>query len=228
MPAPISVIIPTLDSASSIEATLASLVAGVHAGLVREVIFADGGSRDDIHTLAEVSGARLIETARAGRGGQLKAGARIAKGDWYLFLHSDTELGGAWPMAVKAHLHNPDAAGYFRLRFDQTGPFPAMVASWANLRSRFFCMPYGDQGLLIHRDLYEAVGGYPDQPLMEDVAICRRLGRRLTRLSAVAVTSADRYARDGWLRRGTRNIATLVLYLFGRDPERLSVFYRGD
>ncbi len=228
MPAPLSVIIPTLDSASSIETTLASLVAGVHAGLVREVIFADGGSRDDIRTLAEVSGARLIETARAGRGGQLKAGARVAKGDWYLFLHSDTELGRDWPIAVKAHLHNPDLAGYFRLRFDETGLFPAMVAAWANLRSRVFCMPYGDQGLLIHRDLYEAVGGYPDQPLMEDVAICRRLGRRLTRLSAMAVTSADRYVRAGWLRRGTRNIATLVLYLFGRDPERLREFYRGD
>ena len=228
MPAPISVIIPTLNSTSSMETTLASLVEGVRAGLVREVIFADGGSQDDIHALADVSGARLIQIACAGRGPQLMAGAGIAKGDWYLFLHADTELGGDWPLAVKAHLRNPDEAGYFKLRFDERGPFPVMVAAWANLRSRVFRMPYGDQGLLIHRELYEAIGGYPDQPLMEDVAICRRIGRRLTRLSAEAVTSADRYVRDGWLRRGTRNLATLVLYLFGRDPERLRKFYLGN
>ncbi len=225
MPAPVSVVIPTLNSTLSMETTLASLVEGVHAGLVREVIFADGGSKDDIRALAEASGARLIRTERAGRGHQLIAGASVARGDWYLFLHADTELGRDWPQAVKTHLRNPDAAGYFRLRFDETGLFPVTVAAWANLRSRIFRMPYGDQGLLIHRQLYESIGGYPDQSLMEDVVICRRIGRRLTGLSAEAVTSADRYVRDGWLRRGSRNLATLVLYLFGRDPERLRKFY---
>ena len=101
------------------------------------------------------------------------------------------------------------------------------MAGWANLRSRWFGLPYGDQGLLIHRSLYRTVGGYPEQPLMEDVAIARSLGRaRLTGLNAVARTGADRYLRDGWLRRGARNLWTLARYFLGASPEALAKAYR--
>ncbi len=227
MPAPISVIIPTLNATQELLPTLDSLLAGVHDGLVREVVFADGGSDDGIDELAEATGANVVRLEHAGRGGQLRAGADIAKGNWYLFLHADTVLSEDWVQAVRSHLKDPQSAGYFKLRFDSASPFASFVAGWANLRSRVFHLPYGDQGLLIHRDLYRSVGGFPDQPLMEDVEICRRLGRKFKRLPAVAVTSPDRYLRDGWLRRGARNILTLALYLCGWAPERLMVFYRG-
>ncbi|MEL6316509.1 MAG: glycosyl transferase family 2, partial [Pseudomonadota bacterium] len=88
--------------------------------------------------------------------------------------------------------------------------------------------PYGDQGLLISRALYDAVDGYPDQPLMEDVAIARRLGRGgIALLPLAATTSAARYRREGWLRRGLRNWTCLALYFAGVSPERIAARYRG-
>ena len=87
-------------------------------------------------------------------------------------------------------------------------------------------MPYGDQGLLIRRALYDAVGGHPDQPLMEDVVLARALRGRLVALDAVAETSAEKYRRDGWLRRGARNLVTLARHAAGADPEDLARRYR--
>jgi hypothetical protein len=88
-------------------------------------------------------------------------------------------------------------------------------------------LPYGDQGLLISRGLYTRVGGYPQIPLMEDVALARRLGRRrLAPIDACATTSAERYVAEGWLRRGGRNLTNQALYFLGVSPERLAARYR--
>ena len=101
------------------------------------------------------------------------------------------------------------------------------MAGWANLRSQVFGLPYGDQALLISRRLYGQLGGYDDIPLMEDVALARRLKRkRLVRLDAVATTSADKYRKQGWLRRGRRNLLTLLRYFLGAKPETLAASYR--
>ena len=126
-----------------------------------------------------------------------------------------------------AHMRDrPGRAGWFRLRFDRGGVAARGVAAWANLRATVLGLPYGDQGLLVSRAVYEAAGGYPEIPLMEDVALARRLGRgRLARLDAVAVTSAARYAAEGWLSRGARNLTTLALYFLGVAPERLARRY---
>ncbi len=158
--------------------------------------------------------------------GNCGAGSPARAGDWLLVLHADTVLSRGWTEAVRAHLETPEQAGWFRLAFDQQGPAAWAVAGWANLRSRLLGLPYGDQGLLVHRDLYAAVGGYPDQPLMEDVALARRLRGRLSALDAVAVTSAAKYRRQGWLRRGGRNLWTLLRYAAGTPPERLAAAYR--
>ncbi len=115
--------------------------------------------------------------------------------------------------------------GCFRLAFRARGLRPALVAGWANLRARLFGLPYGDQGLLVHRSDYEALGGYPDQPLMEDVALSLRL-KGLVEIPVQAQTSAARYERDGWLRRGARNLWTLARYALGVSPERLARAYR--
>ena len=230
MRAPVSVVIPTLDAAARLGPCVAALGEGLMAGVVRELVIADGGSSDGIAEVAEALGARLV-TAPRGRGAQLAAGARAAEGEWLLFLHADTVLAPGWAEVVRRYIAGrPAKAGYFKLRFDRGGPMARLVAGWANLRSGLFGLPFGDQGLLLSRELYDSVGGYPEIPLMEDVAMPRRLGRRrLVRLDAEAVTSAERYAARGWLRRGARNLSTQVLYFLGVAPERLvSRYERGD
>lgn len=226
MSAPVSVVIPVLDAADRIGPTLSTLTEGLMEGVIAELVLADGGSADDIAGLAEAVGADLIAAPR-GRGTQLAAGADATRAPWLLFLHADTVLSPGWARAVAAHLEQGrDCAGYFRLRFQSPAAMARVVERWANLRARLFGLPYGDQGLLIHRDLYARLGGYPALPLMEDVALARRLGRRRLRaLASDAVTSAERYERDGWLLRGWRNLSTLVLYFLGVSPERLAQRY---
>ncbi|MEM1384001.1 MAG: TIGR04283 family arsenosugar biosynthesis glycosyltransferase [Pseudomonadota bacterium] len=226
MRAPLSVVIPTLDAAARIGPCLAALAAALPSGLVREVVIADGGSTDDIAMLADGTGARLI-AAPKGRGPQLVAGADAATGPWLLFLHADTVLPTGWDRVVRHHIaEHAGQAGYFGLRFEAGEAMARVTGNWANLRSVLFALPYGDQGLLISRKLYDAVGGHQPIPLMEDVAIVRTLGRRrLRRLDGAVITAPDRYRRDGWVRRGARNIGTLALYFAGVAPERLAERY---
>jgi hypothetical protein len=225
MRAPISIIIPTLNAAGDLPATLASLTEGLQAGLIRELILSDGGSGDNTAALADRAGARLL-TGATGRGGQLARGAAAAQGDWLLFLHADTQLAPGWTQAVLDHLRDhPDKAGYFRLRFRTQGAAPRLVAGWANLRARMFGLPYGDQGLLIRQDVYTSAGGYPPIPLMEDVAFARALKGRLIQMTGTARTSAAKYESQGWLKRGSRNLITLIRFLGGASPEDLAKSY---
>lgn len=223
MRAPISIVIPTLNAQAGLPQCLAALTEGLHEGLIRELIVTDGGSGDATRTVAEAAGA-VIVTGAASRGGQLRRGVEAARGEWLLVIHADTVLAPGWTRAVHAALDR-GGAWAFRLRFDAKGPWPMLVAGWANLRTRAFGLPYGDQGLLLPMADYAAAGGYPDIPLMEDVALVRALGR-VRVLDAVAVTSAERYRRQGWLRRGARNLLMLARYLAGADPERLAQGYR--
>ncbi|WP_456386300.1 TIGR04283 family arsenosugar biosynthesis glycosyltransferase [Profundibacter sp.] len=225
MRAPLSIIIPVLNGEGELPHAIASLVEGLEAGLIRELVVSDGGSSDGSCGLAEEAGAVLVSGA-AGRGGQLARGADAAGGAWLLFLHADTVLAAGWAEVVRAHIASEQRAGYFRLRFAASGFWPWFVAGWANLRSRLFGLPYGDQGLLISRDLYDAVGGFKDMALMEDVAMARSLKRQLRGLPMEAVTSAARYQDAGWARQSARNLWRLVRYLAGADPERLRRGYQ--
>jgi len=227
MRAAVSIVIPTLNAAETLPGCLAALFEGLEAGAIRELVIADGGSGDATLAIAEAAGAVVVQGA-ASRGGQLRQGAAAAKGDWLLFLHADTVLESGWSAAVLAHVATaPERAGYFRLRFDAGGVPARLVAGWANLRARLFGLPFGDQGLLISRDLHDRVGGFADIELMEDVAMARALGRkRLAMLGAIARTSARRYATEGWLRRGARNMGLQLRFLSGAAPERLARRYR--
>lgn len=225
MTAPISIIIPTYNSVRGFGPTLASVFEGVSSGLVCEVIFADGGSSDEIEKIAGDLGAELVRSDK-GRGTQMAAGAAAAKGEWLLFLHSDTALSEGWAHDIRRHITDSHSRpGYFRLAFDAHGFAPWFVARWANLRSALFGLPYGDQGLLVSRLDYNRAGGFDDIPLMEDVRLVRRLPRP-RRLRATATTSAARYQIDGWIRRGVRNLTTLLLYFLGVRPEKLAKRYR--
>lgn len=228
MQAPLSIIIPTLNAASCLPGTTAALMEGVEMGLVRELVLSDGGSTDQTHDAARELGAVWVRGPK-GRGGQLARGAARASAPWLLFLHADTHLAPGWARAVLDHMnHAPDKAACFRLAFRSDAQAARAVAAWANWRSRVLGLPYGDQGLLISRALYDAVGGYPDQPLMEDVAIADALAGRLSVLPLEARTSAQRYEAQGWLRRGARNLATLLRYRLGAPPERLARRYDRD
>jgi rSAM/selenodomain-associated transferase 2 len=220
MPAPISIVIPTLNAEAGLHACLVALSEGLEAGLIRELIVSDGGSTDKTLEIADAWGAHILQ-GPASRGGQLKAGCAAATGQWLLALHADTVLSAGWTAAAARHLGTQNA-GWFDLRFDQGG---RVVAAWANLRSRFG-LPYGDQGLLVPRGLYTSVGGYPDIPLMEDVALARALKGRLQRIEAQAITSSARYRKTGWLKRGSRNLLLLIRYFMGASPDRLARAYR--
>lgn len=223
MRAKLSIVIPTLNAAETLPLCLDALGEGLEAGIIREVVFADGGSKDETLEIAEMAGADVV-SGPPSRGGQLRRGVEATQGEWLLILHADSILPQGWPALVAAQMQGGRPAA-FRLRFDAKGIAPQLLAGWANLRSRLFHLPYGDQGLLISRQEYKAVGGYPDIPLMEDVALSRRLGRRLSLLPVAITTSAEKYNRDGWLRRGARNLSLLLRYLLGADPARLAKRY---
>ncbi|ABG31369.1 glycosyl transferase [Roseobacter denitrificans] len=224
MRAPISVIIPTLNAENCLGACLGALMPGVEAGLIRELIVTDGGSTDATVEVAKAWGADVVE-GDASRGGQLARGCRVAQGEWLLVLHADTRLNEAWVGPVVQHLGSAQAA-WFRLAFEDGGRAGRIVAAWANLRSHLG-LPYGDQGLLVPAALYTRVGGYPNQPLMEDVAIARALKGHMVGLNVTATTSASRYKKQGWIRRGGRNLWTLIRYFAGTPPQQLAQSYRG-
>ena len=214
----ITVVIPTLNAQTSLAATLTSLVPGAVDGIVRQVLIVDGGSSDRTLRIAEESGADIVRS-EPGRGRQLQVGAKAARFPWLLFLHADTVLDPGWEREVATFVERvdigqrPPAAAAFRFALDDMGFLPRMIEAGVALRCMVLRLPYGDQGLLIQRQLYDEVGGFRAMPLMEDVDIVRRLGRSRTLiLRTQAVTSAMRYKRDGYLRRAARNIACICLY----------------
>lgn len=225
MTAPISVIVPTLNATGQLPVLADTLLAGLTDGLIHEMILSDGGSGDGIELVARELGAELIKGDR-GRGGQIARAIAMAEAPWLLILHADSCLSENWVMEARRHMeHATGKAGWFQLRFDATGPAPSLVAKGANLRARILGLPYGDQGLLISRRTLKQVGGFPELPLMEDLALARRLRRRLVPLRAEITTSATRYQTEGWARRVIWNIGTLARYFLGVSPERLAKRY---
>ncbi|HEB80075.1 MAG TPA: glycosyltransferase [Rhodospirillales bacterium] len=218
----LSIVIPTLNSADFLEGTLKAVGDGF------EIIIVDGGSGDLTPELAARLGLRVVEAPR-GRGVQLAAGAKIAKGDWLLFLHADTVLEPGWDAAAGNFMKNPEnarRAAVFRLKLDDPAPRARRLERLAAWRGQIRGLPYGDQGLLISRPYYHALGGFTEIPLMEDVDMIRRIGKgRLVTLDAAAVTSAERYQKDGYILRPLRNLLCLGLYFIGVPPRWIARLY---
>jgi rSAM/selenodomain-associated transferase 2 len=221
VPGSLSVIIPTLNASGRLQACLSA----IEDPLVREVLVADAGSTDGTPDLARSAGARVLGPLPPSRGGQLQAGCAAAAAPWLLTLHADTRLQPGWAEAARRHMaRHGERAAAFRFALDDPRPIARVWEVGVRLRSRAGC-PYGDQGLLIPRALYESVGGYADIPLMEDVDLIRRLRRRPVMLPARALTSAARYRRDGYLRRSLRNWRLVTRWRLGADPSELARAY---
>jgi rSAM/selenodomain-associated transferase 2 len=224
----LSIIIPTLNAAEHLPATLAALVPGAWEGLVKEVIIVDGGSTDATCKIAAEAGA-IILPCEKGRGRQLARGASQARAAWLLFLHADTILDESWVLETKTFMAAPRSArraAAFRFALDSRDDAARRVEWWVAQRCRVFKLPYGDQGLLISRSHYDAIGGFRPIDLMEDVDIVRRIGgRNLVMLNTRARTSAAKFLRDGYTKRAIRNLSLVARFYMGADPNELARVY---
>jgi len=218
----VSVIIPTLDEEAAISAALAS------AQPAHEVIVVDGGSADRTVEIAKAMDARVLVSAR-GRGRQLAAGAAAATGDVMVFLHADSQLPVDFVESVVDVIHGKGCSwGRFDIRFDEGGRLLRLIAHLIAWRSRWTRGATGDQAIFVSRLAYERVGGFPEEGLFEDVALCRRLKRDGTMGIARGrvVTSSRRWRRDGTIRTSLRMWSLKGVYLLGVRAELLERYYR--
>lgn len=224
----LSAVIPALNEAAALPALLADLRA--LGDSLHEIVVADAGSSDGTVAVAMAAGARVLQAPR-GRARQLNAGARHASGDWLLFLHADSRIGPDARAAIRQVLAGVPSleAAVFRFAIDLPRGWRWLIESGQWLREALTGLVYGDQGLLVRRACFEAVGGYPELPLMEDVVIVRRLRRRfgLTRLPATLLTSGRRYQQRGVLRTWLTHGVLITLFLAGVAPARLARWREG-
>ncbi len=221
----ISVIIPVLNEATGIVPCLETLL---RVPDPLEIIVVDGGSQDQTCDRVRQLPVILCQTT-GGRGKQMNRGAAIAQGDILLFLHSDTQLPQDFPALVTETLADPQVvAGAFPLGIaDSRWRFRGLekLVQW---RSQFFALPYGDQGIFLRRQDFEALGGYAEIPIMEDYELMQRLRKRgKIRLTRQPVqTSARRWQQLGLWRTTWINQKMLLGYHLGIDPEILRQWYR--
>lgn len=217
----IAVVIPALNEAAALPATLAAL------GGAAEIVVADGGSTDATVRIAQDAGATVV-VAR-GRAAQQNAGAAATTAPILLFLHADTLLPAGWADEVCRLLADERVAlAAFRLSIAHATPAERLIAAGANLRSRSWGVPYGDQALALRRATFAALGGFPDQPILEDWALARaaRAHGRIALSPLSVVTSARRWRRLGPVRTLAINQAMLIGARLGIPADRLAAFYR--
>lgn len=220
----LGVVIPTLNEARHLPGLLADLR---QLPITIRVVVADGGSHDRTVPLARAAGADTVITAR-GRATQMNVGARLLQHPWLCFLHADVRLAAPARADLERTIADPRVdAAVWRLAIDAEGWWFRIVERGARWRDRVGGLAYGDQGLLVRRRLFERVGGFPEIPVMEDVALIRRLRRvaRVRRLSSALLVSPRRWRREGPYRTLLRNTSLLTAYLAGVSPHRLVRWY---
>jgi rSAM/selenodomain-associated transferase 2 len=219
----LSVVVPTLNEADGLPATLA---AARQAGAA-ELIVVDGGSRDGTVAVARSLADRVLEAPR-GRARQMNAGAAAARGEILLFLHADTRLPSGYAALVTHALAEPAAVGgRFDIRLDAEGIAYRIIERAISVRSRLTGVATGDQAIFVRRQVFERLGGYPLLPLMEDVALCRALKRagRMVAVRASVLSSARRWQRDGIARTVLLMWTLRTAYYLGVSPARLARVY---
>ena len=220
----ISVIIPVLNEAHQLLKILRLLTAFSDL----EIIVVDGGSQDQTVAIAATAGAKVIQSP-IGRAHQMNAGAAAATGDILLFLHADTQLPMDFDLTIRATFSEPTAiAGAFRLKIDAPD-WKLRVIEWGvNARSCYLQMPYGDQAIFLKNTTFEALGGFPILPIMEDFELVRQLKRqgRIAIAPTAVITSGRRWQKLGAVRTTLINQCVILAYLLGVSPDRVAQWYR--
>jgi len=222
----LSIVVPVLDEAEGIVATLASLAPLRARGA--ELIVVDGGSRDATVARAQALADRVMEGPR-GRARQMNAGAAVARGPTLLFLHADTRLPEDADRLIASALGAaPLAWGRFDVAIEGHSRMLPVVAAMMNLRSRLSGIATGDQAMFMTRAAFEAAGGFPDQPLMEDIELSARLKRLSTPvcLRERVLTSGRRWEQRGVWRTIVLMWRLRLLYALGVRADRLAPWYR--
>jgi uncharacterized protein len=219
----LSVIIPTLNEAGTIESVIRRT-----RSAECEIIVADGGSRDGTAEIARDAGA-IVLVGQPGRALQQNAGAAVARGNVLLFLHADTLLPADYPRQVfECLMDRRIVAGAFRFKSDYDNAGMRLIEKAAQIRAALFQMPYGDQALFMPRRIFQKVGGFPATPIAEDLFLVRRLVRlgRIGLAKGAALTSGRRWRHIGVWRATMINYLIAVGCLIGVDPKRLAPLYR--
>ncbi len=221
----LSVVIPAFNEGPRLAATLVNVRRVLPDA---EIIVAPADSSDGTAAIALATGARLAPSER-GRGRQCHAGALAAGGGLLLFLHADTLLPANAGEVIDRHFARPEVGiATFRLAFDSAGPLLRFYAWWTRWDSVF--TRFGDQGIVVRRNFYQQLGGFPPWRLFEDVELLRRarLSTRVWSLPACVTTSARRFSRGGGVRQQLRNGWLLARFLLGASPDRLAARYGAE
>ena len=223
-PHELSIVIPVLDDTEP----LGRLLTAIHPDPQVDVVVVNGGAPDDrLDAICRRPDVQLL-TSAPGRGRQMNVGAAAAAGRWIVFLHADTRLPSRWSDEIRRASADPDVVGgSFRFRLDSSAWQARLIERAVDRRVRWLDLAYGDQALFVRHDVFDAMGGYREWPLMEDVDFVRRLRRagRLYHSTQPVLTSARRWERDGWWRRSASNVMLQALFFAGVAPERLANWY---
>lgn len=225
-PAKISIIMPVLNEAKVLASTIAYLI---HADNI-EIIIVDGGSQDDTVAIAQSLGVKVSKCDRS-RARQMNLGAKIATGDILLFLHADTRLPPSFAPNIRHALaatnHGTIIAGAFSLQIDAQVLSLRLIEWGVNWRSRILQMPYGDQAIFLNAQVFQAIGGFPDLPIMEDFEFVRRLRRwgQIAIIPVPVITSARRWLRLGVWQTTLINQGAIIAYLLGVSPQQIARWY---
>ena len=219
----LSIVVITLNEASNLCRCLTALT-----NVAKEIIVVAGGSSDETAFVASHFDVRLVSTNKS-RGLQLATGGTLTSGEWLLFLHGDTVLEEDWETAVAQFINavaSKKVAGVFRYQNDINSSAGKLLEQYVAWRTKLG-LPYGDQGLLISREIYEKLGGFRKIEIMEDVDFVCKIGFKNIRIiPACATTSGSRYSRNGILFRGMRNLLCLGLYFLGVSPRVIARIYQ--
>jgi rSAM/selenodomain-associated transferase 2 len=225
----LSIIIPVLNEAEN----LATMLEALQTPKNIEIIMVDGGSTDhtiDIAKRFEQQVDLHIVKTSAGRAQQMNAGAAIATGDIFLFLHGDCQLPPQFATLIQAALTTPNViAGAFELRINAPDRGLRWIETAVNWRSRYLQMPYGDQAIFLRATTFQQLGGFPVQPIMEDFEFVQRL-RKLGKIAIVpapVLVSARRWQKLGIFKTTLINQAIVLAYRLGVPPSRLRQWYSG-
>jgi len=223
-PHELSIVIPVFNDTEALQ----RLLTAIRPELAVDIVVVNGSGADArLSAICDRPDVRLLTSIR-GRGYQMNVGASAATGRWIVFLHADTRLPAQWADEIRRASADPDVVGgSFRFRLDSSAWQARLIERAVEQRVRWLDLAYGDQALFVRRDVFDAMGGYREWPLMEDVEFVGRLRRagKLYHSRYPVVTSARRWERDGWWRRSAKNVILQALFFAGTPPERLANWY---